>query len=55
VTGFCGGYTTFSSFSFENVQLMSDHQVFTMLLYTLGSIALGFLATYMGILSARTI
>jgi len=55
VTGFCGGYTTFSSFSFENVQLMSDHQIFTMLFYTLGSIAIGFLATYMGILSARTI
>jgi fluoride exporter len=55
VTGFCGGYTTFSSFSFENVQLMSNHQVFTVLLYTFGSIALGFLATYMGILSARTI
>lgn len=55
VTGFCGGYTTFSSFSFENVQLMSDHQIMTTLLYTLGSIALGFAATYMGILSARTI
>jgi CrcB protein len=55
VTGFCGGYTTFSSFSFENVQLMSNHQVLTVLLYTFGSIALGFLATYMGILSARTI
>ncbi|KAA8485571.1 camphor resistance protein CrcB [Arcticibacter tournemirensis] len=55
VTGICGGYTTFSSFSFENVQLVSDHQLFTMLLYTLGSIVLGFLATYMGILLARTI
>lgn len=55
VTGLCGGYTTFSSFSFENVQLISDHQLFTMFLYTLGSIALGFFATYMGILTARTI
>ena len=55
VTGFCGGYTTFSSFSFENVQLLSDHQILTTLLYTLGSLALGFAATYMGILSARTI
>lgn len=55
VTGFCGGYTTFSSFSFENVQLMSDHQIFTMLLYTLGSLALGFLATYGGILAARNL
>lgn len=55
VTGICGGYTTFSSFSFENVQLISDHQIVTMLLYAFGSIALGFLATYLGILLARTI
>jgi len=55
VTGFCGGYTTFSSFSFENIQLMSNNQVFTMLVYTIGSVALGFLATYMGILLARNI
>ena len=55
VTGFCGGYTTFSSFSFENVQLLGDHQLFTMLLYAFGSLVLGFLATYMGILLARNI
>lgn len=55
VTGFCGGYTTFSSFSFENIQLISNNQLFTMLLYTLGSVVLGFLATYMGILLARSI
>jgi CrcB protein len=55
ITGFCGGYTTFSSFSFENVQIMSNQQVFTALLYTFGSIAIGFLATYMGILTARNI
>ncbi|TZF81721.1 fluoride efflux transporter CrcB [Pedobacter sp. BS3] len=55
ITGLCGGYSTFSSFTFENVQLISDHQLFTMLLYTVSSIALGFLATYMGILVARNI
>jgi CrcB protein len=55
VTGICGGYTTFSSFSFENVQMISNHQIFTMLFYTLGSIVLGFFATYMGIALARTI
>jgi CrcB protein len=55
VTGLCGGYTTFSSFSFENVQLISNHQLFTMLFYTVGTIVLGFFATYMGILSARNI
>jgi CrcB protein len=55
VTGLCGGYTTFSSFSFENVKLISNEQLFTMLLYTVGTIVLGFLATYIGILLARNI
>lgn len=55
VTGFCGGYTTFSSFSFENVEFFSNHQVFNILVYTFASLALGFLATFGGILLARNI
>ncbi|HVW95209.1 MAG TPA: fluoride efflux transporter CrcB [Mucilaginibacter sp.] len=54
VTGFCGGFTTFSSFSFENVQLMESQHIFMMLMYALGSIILGFLAAYAGILLARS-
>jgi CrcB protein len=55
VTGICGGYTTFSSFSSENILLITNNQFFTFLAYTFASLALGFLATYMGILLARQI
>jgi len=55
VTGLCGGYTTFSSFSLENVQLIQNQQVFTFLSYTFASLALGLLATYGGIVLARNI
>jgi CrcB protein len=55
VTGICGGYTTFSSFSSENILLLTNNQVFTFLAYTFGSLILGFLATYGGILLAKNI
>jgi len=55
VTGLCGGYTTFSSFSLENILLIENRQILTFLAYTFASLAFGFLATYAGILVARTI
>ncbi|HWZ14400.1 MAG TPA: fluoride efflux transporter CrcB [Mucilaginibacter sp.] len=55
VTGICGGYTTFSAFSYENVQLFESNQVFTFLAYTFGSVVLGLLATFGGVLIARAI
>ncbi len=55
VTGLCGGYTTFSSFSIENVQLIQNQQVLTFLAYTFASLVLGFLATFCGILVAKAV
>jgi CrcB protein len=55
VTGLCGGFTTFSAFTFENLSLITDHRIFLFLLYTIGSVALGIIATYFGLLTARNI
>ncbi|QNF31199.1 fluoride efflux transporter CrcB (plasmid) [Adhaeribacter swui] len=55
VTGFCGGFTTFSSFTFENVELIGNQQLLLFFVYATGSVVLGLLATYLGILAARNI
>lgn len=49
ITGFCGGFTTFSSFAAENVQLLKDGHIAYFAFYTAGSVVLGILATWLGI------
>lgn len=46
--GICGGFTTFSSFSIENLFLLRDGQYFHMVFYTLLSVFLGLSATFTG-------
>jgi CrcB protein len=48
VTGLCGGFTTFSSFTYEGVQMMMDDRWMTFIVYTAGSVVLGLMATYFG-------
>ncbi len=48
ITGFCGGYTTFSAFAFENLQLWQSGNTFLFILYIFFSIALGLLAVWGG-------
>jgi CrcB protein len=53
--GFCGGFTTFSSFANENLVLIRDGEFFYFLLYTGLSIFLGLTATFLGNLITKLI
>ncbi|WP_312076693.1 fluoride efflux transporter CrcB [Chryseobacterium sp.] len=48
ITGLCGGFTTFSTFSMENYSLWENQQFGTLILYIILSISLGFIAVFGG-------
>ena len=51
--GFCGGYTTFSTFSYETIALAEDGQWTRAALYVGLSVGLSLVATFAGIVAAR--
>jgi CrcB protein len=51
--GLCGGYTTFSSFSYESIRLIEDGQLSRALMYVLLSVALCLAGTALGIVAGR--
>ena len=47
-TGFCGGFTTFSAFANENLELIKNGEIFNFSVYTIGSVLIGILAVCIG-------
>ncbi|MFY0687314.1 MAG: fluoride efflux transporter CrcB [Cyclobacteriaceae bacterium] len=44
IVGFCGGFTTFSTFSWENMKLWQEGQMLTAVTYAILSLIIGLLA-----------
>lgn len=48
VSGFCGGFTTFSAFTQEGVQMLQQGKTGLFFIYMAASVAAGLLATFAG-------
>ncbi|HEX4681363.1 MAG TPA: fluoride efflux transporter CrcB [Gemmatimonadaceae bacterium] len=52
-TGFCGGYTTFSTFSYDTLVLVQDREYGRAGLYVAGSVLLSVVAAFVGFAAAN--
>ena len=54
-TGFCGGFTTFSAFANENLELIKNGEIFSFSVYTIGSVLIGIIAVFIGFYFSKNI
>lgn len=50
IVGFCGGFTTFSSYAYEGIKILEEGKIYMFLIYMFGSLLLGLLASFAGVL-----
>lgn len=53
--GVCGGFTTFSSFAYNNFTMIKEHTFGQLLFNVGGSLFVGILAIYLGVILVRAI
>ena len=51
--GFCGGFTTFSAFAFDNLLYLKSGDLTSFAIYTTGTLLIGFGAVFVGIWLVR--
>jgi CrcB protein len=54
-TGFCGGYTTFSTFSYETALMLDDGEYARAALYVGASVFVALLGTFLGFAAANRV